>query len=195
MLASITPLGERARQANWRTTAAIYVVASAGGGAAIGALGGLLGTLALGGVGVRWRLAGVAALLAAGLAWELRHGTVPGPRRQVNERWLGRYRSWVYGLGFGAQLGAGISTVVVSSAVYVVVAAAFASAQPQTGAVIGAAAGALRGATVLASVRVKSPERLIALHARMRTLHGPVRWSALAAQLALAGLAIVAVAG
>ena len=34
--------------------------------------------------------------------------------------WLGRYRSWVYGLGFGVQLGAGVTTVVVSSAVYVV---------------------------------------------------------------------------
>jgi hypothetical protein len=67
----------------------------------------------------------------------------PGPRRQVDERWLDRYRGWVYGLGYGAQLGVGVTTVIVSSAVYVVPVAAFLSARPSTGGAIGAVAGAL----------------------------------------------------
>ena len=150
------------------------------------------GSIALGAVGVGARLALVAAALAAGLTWEFARGAVPGPRRQVDERWLDRYRSWVYGLGFGVQLGAGILTVVVTSAVYVVLVTAFASADPAHGAAIGAVAGGLRGATVLAAGTIATPARLIAFHARMRDLHRPVRSAALAAQLALAALAAAA---
>jgi hypothetical protein len=42
----------------------------------------------------------------------------PGPRRQVNEDWLGTYRDWVVGLGFGLQLGTGIATYVTVWAVW-----------------------------------------------------------------------------
>jgi hypothetical protein len=193
MLASITPLGERARRAKWAVTTAIYLLGSVLGGAAIGTLAGLAGSVALGGVGLRPRVALVAGALAVGFAWELARGNVPGPRRQVNEQWLGRYRSWVYGLGFGAQLGAGVTTVVVSSAVYAVVVAAFAAASPGTGAAIGAAAGALRGATVLAGATVTTPQRLMGFHERMRALQRPVRSAALTVQLVLVGVAILAV--
>jgi hypothetical protein len=31
----------------------------------------------------------------------------PSWQRQVDERWLTTYRGWVYGAGFGFQLGAG----------------------------------------------------------------------------------------
>ena len=47
------------------------------------------------------------------LAVDLSNRTVPGPRRQVDERWLDRYRGWVYGVGYGSQLGLGIVTVVI----------------------------------------------------------------------------------
>ena len=50
---------------------------------------------------------------------------VPGPRRQVDERWLDEYRGWVYGAGYGAQLGLGVTTVVSSAATYVALLAAF----------------------------------------------------------------------
>jgi MFS family permease len=193
MLASITPLGERARRSNWTATTVFYLVGSTAAGAAGGLLAGLLGSLVLGALNAGARLAIVAAALAAGLLLELAHGAVPGPRRQVNEQWLDRYRGWVYGLGFGAQLGAGVTTVVVSSAVYVVWLAALASAHAQTGLVIGAAAGALRGATVLAGARVLTPSALMAFHERMGALERPVRAAGLSAQLALAALAVVAV--
>jgi hypothetical protein len=194
MLASITPLGERARRSHWGVTTGFYLLGSAGAGAAGGALTGWLGSLALGGVGIGVRLAVVGAALAGGLLLELTRGAVPGPRRQVNERWLERYRGWVYGLGFGAQLGAGVTTVVVSSAVYCVWLAALASAQLQAGLLIGAAAGALRGATVLAGAGVVTPARLITFHERMGRLERPLRAAGLAAQLALAAVAVAAVA-
>ncbi len=193
MLASITPLGERARRSNWIITTCFYLAGSVLAGAGVGGLLGLLGMAAFGGVGVGVRLAVVAGALAAGLAWELVRGTVPGPRRQVNEQWLDLYRGWVYGLGFGAQLGAGVTTIVVSSAVYAVWLAALASARPLTGLLIGACAGLLRGATVLAGARVSTPQRLVAFHQRLGGLQRPVRALGLAAQLALAALAVVAV--
>jgi hypothetical protein len=193
MLASITPLGERARRSNWTTTASFYLAGSVLAGAALGALMGLLGSVVFSGVAVGVRLAVVGAALAVGMAWELARGAVPGPRRQVNERWLDEYRGWVYGLGFGAQLGAGVTTIVVSSAVYAVWLAALASARPLTGVVIGACAGALRGATVLASARAVTPQRLVALHQRLARLQRPVRAVGLAAQLALAAVAVLVV--
>src|SRR4051794_12975770 len=100
MLASITPLGERGRGRRWGRTVGAYLVASVVGGAALGAvaggIGGLLGGAPLVGVAVVAGVAAVADLFVARL---------PGPRRQVDERWLVRYRGWVYAAGFGAQLG------------------------------------------------------------------------------------------
>jgi hypothetical protein len=193
MLASITPLGERGRRSRWGITVPAYIAGSVAGGAALGTLAGLLGRLTLSGVAIEARLALVAGALGAGLAWELALGTVPGPRRQVNERWLDIYRGWVYALGFGLQLGAGVTTVVVTSAVYGVLAAALASASASTGLLIGAVAGLLRGATVLAGAGIANPQRLVAFHARMRTLERPVRAAVMSGQLALAGAAVLLV--
>ena len=41
----------------------------------------------------------------------------PFLRRQVNQDWLVSYRSWVYGGGFGWQIGAGVTTYVMTAAV------------------------------------------------------------------------------
>src|SRR5205085_11088620 len=38
--------------------------------------------------------------------------------RQVNEDWLGRYRSWLYASGFGWQVGAGVTTYIMTAAVF-----------------------------------------------------------------------------
>ena len=174
------------------------MLGSLGGGAAIGALAGVLGWLALGdlgplgGIGLHVRLAALGASLAAGLAWELAGGRVPGPRRQVDERWLDRYRGWVYGLGYGAQLGAGLVTVITSSAVYMVQVAACLSARPAPASVIGAFAGGLRGVTVLLAGWLATPQRLVAFHARMRLIEQPARAAVLIVQLALACVASIA---
>jgi hypothetical protein len=189
MLASITPLGEQGRGRRWGPTVVAYVAGSAVGGAAVGTVAGLIGSMALAGAGWATRIGLVAATLAAGLLLEL-FGALPGPRRQVDESWLDTYRGWVYGAGYGVQIGAGVLTVVVTSAVYVVIAAAFASASLAGGAAIGAAAGTLRGATLLAGGTVRSPRALLHFHTRVQAWSGRVRLGALAGQAALLAFAI-----
>src|SRR5690349_6445182 len=129
MLSSITPLGERGRGRRWGLTTTAYVTGSALAAAAAGALAGVAGSLLLDGPSV----AIVAVALVVGVALDAL-GAVPGPRRQVDETWLHRYRGGVYGFGYGAQLGLGVVTLVTGSAVYVVLGAAFASASPAAGA-------------------------------------------------------------
>ena len=64
----------------------------------------------------------LAAAAALGVAADMGVGrlAVPSMQRQVNEDWLTTYRGWVYGLGFGYQLGLGIATIVTTSTVWLV---------------------------------------------------------------------------
>src|SRR5205085_6497289 len=123
MLASITPRGEQGRRTRWGRTVTAFVIASTLGGALSGVVAGAIGWLVLRDVSWNGRIGFVAALLALGLVLDLL-GRVPGPRRQVDESWLDRYRGWVYGAGFGFQLGTGVVTIVTNSAVYVAIGAA-----------------------------------------------------------------------
>jgi hypothetical protein len=159
MLTSISPLGERARGQRWWLTVSAYVVASTAAGAAIGAALGAVGQVALvaGPMGRPTAALGVfAAGGIVGLVLDAHRDRrrLPGPRRQVNEDWLNRYRGWVYGAGFGAQLGAAFATIVVVSAVYLVFVAAFLARSPVVGMVLGASFGAARALPVLAVHRV-----------------------------------------
>jgi hypothetical protein len=190
MLASITPLGERGRRRRWGRTVTAFVIASTLGGAATGAVAGALGWLVLRDVSWDARIGLVAALLAVGLVLDLL-GKVPGPRRQVDESWLDRYRGWVYGAGFGFQLGAGVVTIVTNSAVWVALGAAMATASPAFGAAICALGGLVRGATILTGARLQTPEQLVRFHARLTAWRRPVRVTGLALQAVL----IVAAAG
>jgi MFS family permease len=181
MLASITPLGEQGRRRRWGRTVTAFVIASTLGGALSGLVAGALGWLLLRDVSWDGRVGFVAALLLLGLVLDLL-GKVPGPRRQVDESWLDRYRGWVYGAGFGFQLGAGVVTIVTNSAVYVTLGAAMATASPVAGLALGAAAGLLRGATILAGVRLRTPDQLVRFHARMTSWREPARRAGLVLQ-------------
>jgi hypothetical protein len=196
MLTSITPLGERGRRSRWSVTVAAFVVGStfAGGllGGAAGGLGGLLGADS---VEPSLRLLALlgAALLGAALDLGLRGSRLPGPSRQVNEDWLRTYRGWVYGFGFGFQLGLGLVTVVSASAVYLAFLAAAMTASPAGGAVIGAAFGLFRAATLFAAARVDATAQLLLLGDRLKRWDQPAWLLAIGAQSALA-LAALAVA-
>jgi hypothetical protein len=196
MLGSITPLGERGRGRRWRVTAALYIASSFVGGATIGAVLGFAG-LPLAAVPAAARLAALGALVALGIGFDRRAFGIalPSPRRQVDEEWLTRYRGWVVGVGFGAQLGAGIVTVVTSSTTYACLAAALLSSRPLAGAAIGGTFGLVRGTALLLVAGIRTPERLGLVDRSLRRFDAPAARATLAAQAVLAvGAAAFAVA-
>ncbi len=160
MLTSITPLGERGKGNRWAVTASAYAAGSVLGGATVGLLLGGLGSL-LPGPGT------VALLLAAGAcalalvsdlprpAWSL-----PSTGRQVDEDWLTRYRGWVYGVGYGAQLGFGAVTIVTSASTYAAAALALLTGSPWSGLAVGLTFGLVRALPILTVRSTDSPERL-----------------------------------
>jgi hypothetical protein len=194
MLTSITPLGERGRGSRWGVTFAFMLLGGAAGGALVGLLAGALGSIVLGDGGDAARLVVLGVLLAVAMAFDLGVGglRLPTVRRQVDERWLTAYRGWVYGLGFGFQLGTGVATIVSTAAVYVVLAACLLTGDPLLGAAIGALFGTVRAATLLAAIRVTDPSRLVDLGSRLARWEPRARRMGLAVQLVLCIAALVA---
>ena len=194
MLSSISPLGERARRARWGLTVAAYLIGSLIGGAVVGTLAAALGGL----LPTAWRESALAALvvgaaLLVGLVLDVRAAGrgLPSWRRQVDEAWLTRYRGWVYGLGFGLQLGAGVLTIVTSSTVYAVLVLAAWSGNVWVGLVLGAAFGLARGLPVLALHGVRAPADLHRFFLRLDSWATPVdrvaRGSLVAVAVVVAG--------
>jgi hypothetical protein len=191
MLASISPLGERARSSRWGMTVTAYVLGSVVGGAALGLLAAALGSL----LPSSWRGSPtaailVAALLLAGLLVDsgVARVRLPTWRRQVDEAWLGRYRGWVYGAGFGVQLGLGVVTIVTSTTVYATVLLCALSGSPPVGMALGTLFGLLRALPVLGLAGIHDRA---ALH---RLFHRLDRWAPRADRLARATLATGAAA-
>jgi hypothetical protein len=195
MLASITPLGERGRNATWAITVTAFVIGAIVAGAALGALLGAVGSVVLPGtVSTEVRLVVLAAAVASAIALDAIPRTVPGPDRQVNERWLDEYRGWVYGLGYGAQLGLGVTTVVSSAGTYIAIAAAFLAGRPAVGAVIVGCFGATRGLTLLAGAGIRTPTQLLAMHRTMSRWESRARWGGVGVLAAMIAVALVGVA-
>ena len=193
MLASITPLGERARGSRWGLTVGFFLAGSTLAGAAAWALAGALGHLVWpGGGAVHLRAGLLAAAIALGLLLDLR-GLLPTLRRQVNEEWLREYRGWVYGAGFGAQLGLGVTTIVTTSLVYATLLAAFVAAGVGTGTAVVGLFGAARGATLLLGARVRRPADLARLHRTIDAWRPRVRAITFGAQVGLTLALLVAV--
>jgi hypothetical protein len=139
----------------------------------------------------------VAALALTGLALDRQSFglRVPGPRRQVEESWLTRYRGWVYGAGFGAQLGLGFTTIVTASATWIAFACALLSGSPLGGAIVGATYGAVRAVPVLLTARVHEPSGLRMLMRRLERWRPRVTAATLAAQSSVVLIALVVAAG
>jgi len=195
MLSTLTPLGERARGGRFATTAWWFVVGATLGGAALGAVGagfGALMRLAAPGTGTAaLDIAAAGALGAAGLA-DLalaRRGPL-GHGRQVNERWLDQFRPWVYGAGFGAQIGAGLATYVTTAGVYLVLLLGALAGSPPVALGLGVLFGLVRGLAVLSGRAVVTPEALRRLHARFDALDAPSRRAMVVVELAAAPLAL-----
>ena len=177
MLASITPLGERSRNSRWGITVTAFVVASTASGAVVGSVFGSIGVplrAATQGSVRLWILAAVVGLCVL-FETQMVGMRLPAFRRQVNEQWLNMYRGWVYGAGFGAQLGAGVFTIVSTSAVYAALCSALLAGSPGWGALVGVSFGLVRGLSVLPARRVRAPAALVSLDARLRRWEGPAR--------------------
>lgn len=190
MLSSIHPLGERARHNRWWLTATAFTT----GTVAAGAVGGAV----LGGLGALTPLSGqtsliiiAAAAILAGLM-DLGGVEVLTNHRQVNERWIGTYRGWVYGLGFGSQLGIGFATYVVTWMTYATAVAALVAGSALPGALVGAAFGLGRAIPVLGAGVVDRPSRLTSFNQRLARLAVPVHRTAAAGGVVL-GLGAVLV--
>lgn len=188
MLSTITPFSERGRGHSFRATASWFVVGALVGGASLGAVMGL-GAAVVGGLHLsedaRLWAAGAAAIVAAGSDCSLIGRQLPVHRRQVNERWLDSFRPWVYGAGFGWQIGAGLVTYVTSAAIYLVVALGVLSAAPAAAVALGAWFGLLRGLAVLLTRRVRSVAELVSFHRRFEAARPLADRGVVAAEVAV----------
>ncbi len=169
MLSTITPLAERGRGHRFAVTATWFVAGATAGGATLGALAaGLAAAVAVIDPGTTTRALLAAAAAVVCLAADLRIAgfRLPGHGRQVDERWLDRYRPWVYAGGFGWQIGAGVTTYLMTAAVYLLVVVAALTGLPAVALAVGVLFGLLRGLAVTAGAGITSSARLVAFHRR-----------------------------
>ena len=194
MLGSISPVGEAARGQRWWLTAGAYTVASTIAGATTGLLLGAAGA----GLGlvvelsVATRLMALAVVVLAGALIDARLSPLPLPtvHRQVDERWLTTYRGWIYGAGFGLQLGTGVVTIVVSAATYTMLFAALLTMTVPGGVAVGTAFGVVRSLPLLLTARLRTPARLHQATRRVAASEPLAQRLTVAGQLATAVAAI-----
>lgn len=194
MLSTLTPLSERSRGHRFAPTAAWFVTGAALGGTLLGTLGALAAwAVHATGASAAVRLIVAAAAVAVGVAFDagLARPSLPHHRRQVDEDWLDEFRPWVYGGGFGLQIGAGLATYIMTTGVYLVVALGALTATPAAALALGALFGTTRGLAILSGSRLTDPTRLARFHQRFATLDAPVRR---ATTVTLAGVAVAVAA-
>ncbi|MGZ4693384.1 MAG: hypothetical protein ACXWCM_02065 [Acidimicrobiales bacterium] len=178
MLSTITPLAELGRGHRFRSTATWFVIGAVVGGLTLG-----LGMAALAGVVATFDLTpttllaiGTAALLVTAISDSRLLGRqLPNHPRQVNERWLDQYRSWVYGAGFGWQIGVGLATYIMTAAVYALIVLGALTASPPVALALGVTFGLVRGLAILLGRSITSTAALVAFHRRFDAWREPVR--------------------
>jgi hypothetical protein len=192
MLSQLTPVGEASRGYRYRTTATWFVIGAVVGGATLGAvMAALAAAVSSVGLGATALLGVAAGLAVFGAAIDTGVLGIAPPfyKRQVNEYWLARYRAWVYGSGFGWQIGAGVTTYIMTAAVFLTIALGALTAGPWAALVVGVFFGLVRGLAVLLTARRRTTAELFALHRRFDELGEPVRRAVIVVQLAVAVVA------
>jgi hypothetical protein len=197
MISSLNPVAERARGHRPAVTAAWYVAGAVLGGAVLGA-GCALAALGLAPLHLARAMAfGIAAACAAvAVLSDARTFAIslPDHPRQVNERWLGAYRRWIYAAGFGVQIGTGFATYIMTAAVYLAAALAVLSG-PGGALLVGLSFGLARGLCVVVSMRAVTPERLRSLLRRIEALDVASLSAVVAVNIAVASVASGVAAG
>jgi MFS family permease len=172
MLSTLTPLGERSRGHRYAATATWFVAGATIGGACLGAvMAGLAAAVHWAAPSPQQVTAVVVAAAALTVASDLRVGgfRLPTIPRQVDETWIGRYRPWVYASGFGWQIGAGLTTYVMTAGVYLLVALAALTGRPLLALAIGTGFGLLRGLAILCGAGLTTAAAVRGFHARFET--------------------------
>ena len=172
--AQIHPLGESSRGNIWGVTITAFTIGSMAAGAALCALFAWLGMLLVPGMSTTTALTITAVLAVVAGVLDLSPVKPLTPRRQVNQDWIGRYRGWVYGLGFGVQLGVGFAVFVMSWGYYAMLGAAFLSRSILAGVLMGAIFGLGRGLLLYPSRWITSPDKLFRFHRKLMDIKSPV---------------------
>jgi hypothetical protein len=178
MLSSITPLAERGRGHRYRTTVAWFITGALAGGCALGVLGALfaVGVRSLGpSLDVVLAIGAAASLVAFTSDLELFGFRLPIHHRQVNERWLDQFRPWVYGVGFGFQIGMGLATYIMTAALYLLLVVSALTQSVALCLILGAVFGLVRGLAVLLGRNIKDPESLRSFHRRFSAIGPKIR--------------------
>jgi len=198
MLSTATPMAESGRGRRWSVTAAWFVAGAVLGGLTLGAL--MAGLAALVGAfglssSAALTVAAVAALLCAASDLDPFGIHIPFHGRQVNERWLDQYRAWVYGGGFGWQIGVGLATYITTAGIYLTIVLAALTGNPVVAVALGTAFGLARGLAIFAGRNITSTDRLLDVHRRFDALRRPVRLATIAVLFAVGVVAAGAAAG
>lgn len=193
MLSTITPITEQARGRRFAATVPWYLLGAIAGGATLGLFAAILAvpigavdlssSAVLGFIG----LLGMVSIMSDDGVGGFR---LPRHKRQVERLWLDHFRSWVYGTGFGWQIGVGLATYIVTSAVYLTVAIAALTGSPARAMLIGVIFGTVRGLAIFLGVGATTLEALHALHRRIHQLEPASRLVMFAVQAAVAAVAI-----
>jgi hypothetical protein len=173
MLSSLNPVSESARGNRFWLTAVWYVAGAVLGGALLGA-GCAVAAFGWGRAGapdtVTWAAVLGAALVALASDTAVFGRSLPDHPRQVDERWLVKYRRWIYAGGYGVQIGTGFATYIMTAAVYLVAALAILTGDPADAFAVGLAFGAVRGLTILVAAGARTPQQLRSAHRRINAL-------------------------
>ena len=198
MLSTITPLGERGRGRRYRATAWWFVCGAVLGGLCLGAcmaaLAAAVGALHPSGHDAALVIAVVGSVSAAASDAKVRWLGLPVHRRQVNETWLDQFRPWVYGMGFGWQIGVGLATYITTAGVYLLVVLGSLTGEPAMALALGALFGSVRGLAVFLGRGITTPAALQGFHRRLAAA-GPVADGAVIAVELAAAVALAALIG
>lgn len=167
MLSSIHPLGERAKDNRFGFTATLFVVGSVLGGLTTGAVIGVVALAVDALVGTTVAVVAASLVVFGAAVAEWRGLALPCLHRQVDENWLTRYRGWVYGIGFGFQLGSGVMTYITSAAVFAALGCAALVGSPVGSLLIMGTFGLSRGLSIVPARSFTSPEHLRSFFRRL----------------------------
>jgi MFS family permease len=167
MLSTITPITEQARGRRYAATVPWYLLGAVAGGATLGGVAALV-SMPVGAVDIPemtvFAVIGLFAVVSIFSDLGVKGFRLPRHGRQVDRLWLDHYRSWVYGTGFGWQIGVGLATYIVTTAVYLTVLIAVLTGSPLQALTIGLVFGGVRGLAIFLGAGATTLEWLHALH-------------------------------